>query len=134
MKRQRDSSSISASSAELFTSLTAKLFACLFIMICLALGVVGVILPIIPGLLFFALAAMIAANLVPGIDRSLRRSKVMSRYLDSSQGFFHLNIWEKAQYLGWLCIKIFIDSIVFIVAIAAKCINFTSSKYRNSKV
>lgn len=130
MKTKNNLTSTTVSSTELFGSLIAKIFACVFIMICLALGVVGVVLPIIPGLLFFALAAMIAANLVPGIDRWLRRSKVMSRYLDSSQGFFNLNIWGKVQYFGWLCIKIFIDSIVFIIAIVAKCINFTSSKYQ----
>jgi hypothetical protein len=43
-------------------SLLAKLFAGIFIVICLAVGIVGLILPIIPGLLFLAIAAMIVGS------------------------------------------------------------------------
>lgn len=111
-------------------NLVAKLFAVFFILICLAVGVVGIILPIIPGLLFFAMAAMIAANFFPAIDVWLRKSKTMSRYLDSSDGFFQLTIWGKVQYCGWLCVKIFIDSIVLIIALVTKLFSFASNKYQ----
>ena len=67
----------------------AKLFAGIFIVICLAVGVVGLILPIIPGLLFLAIAAMIAARHSPSLDRWLRKNRVIGSYLDSGEGFLN---------------------------------------------
>ncbi|MGA1742238.1 MAG: DUF454 family protein [Pseudohongiellaceae bacterium] len=68
-------------------SLLAKLLALMFVLICLAVGVVGLILPIIPGLLFLAIAAMIAARHSPSLDRWLRKNRLLRGYLDSGEGF-----------------------------------------------
>ena len=68
-------------------SLLAKLLTLMFVLICLAVGVVGLILPIIPGLLFLAIAAMIAARHSPSLDRWLRKNRLLRGYLDSGEGF-----------------------------------------------
>ncbi len=80
-------------------SLLAKLFAGIFIVICLAVGVVGLILPIIPGLLFLAIAAMIAARHSPSLDRWLRKNRVIGSYLDSGEGFLTLSWLQKNSIL-----------------------------------
>tara|TARA_R110000772_G_scaffold71427_6_gene156596 strand:- start:357 stop:740 length:384 start_codon:yes stop_codon:yes gene_type:complete len=112
------------------SSLLVKLLAFFFILICLAVGIVGLILPIIPGLLFLAIAAMIAARHSPATDRWLRKNRVFSAYLDSGRGFFKLNWWGKIQFLLWLCLKIFIDTIVLIFAVIAKLLSFSIRKSR----
>ena len=105
--------------------LLAKLFAGIFIVICLAVGVVGLILPIIPGLLFLAIAAMIAARHSPSLDRWLRKNRVIGSYLDSGEGFLNLSWLRKIQFLLWLCLKIFIDAIMLIFALIANLLTFS---------
>ncbi len=111
-------------------SLLAKLFAGIFIVICLAVGVVGLILPIIPGLLFLAIAAMIAARHSPSLDRWLRKNRVIGSYLDSGEGFLNLSWLRKIQFLLWLCLKIFIDAIMLIFALIANLLTFSVKQYQ----
>ena len=61
---------------------TAKLIACVVILVCLAVGLAGLILPIIPGLLFLGLAALIAARHSPALERLFRSNATLSGYLD----------------------------------------------------
>lgn len=112
-------------------NLLAKLFAGVFIVICLAVGVVGLILPIIPGLLFLAIAAMIAARHSPSLDRWLRKNRVIGSYLDSGEGFLNLSWLRKIQFLLWLCLKIFIDTIMLIFALIANLLTFSVKQYQS---
>lgn len=114
-------------------SLLIRILACFFILICLAAGIVGLILPIIPGLLFLALAAMIAARHSPATDRWLRKNRVLGSYLDSGRGFFKLDWRGKIQFLLWLCLKIFIDTILLVFAFCAGLLSFSVRKYRYYK-
>lgn len=111
--------------------LLAKLFAGIFIVICLAVGVAGLILPIIPGLLFLAIAAMIAARHSPSLDRWLRKNRVIGNYLDSGEGFLKLSWLRKIQFLLWLCLKIFIDTIMLIFALMANLLTFSVKQYQS---
>lgn len=105
---------------ERFGSLPAKLIAVVLIVAFLALGVVGLILPIIPGLLFLALAAALVARHVPAVDRRLRRSRKLGGYLDQADGFFALGLWGKIQLCGLLCVKGLLDGIVFFGSLLTK--------------
>jgi uncharacterized membrane protein YbaN (DUF454 family) len=102
------------------TSSTAKLIACLLVLIFLAVGAVGLILPIIPGLLFLAIAAVVAAKHSSSIDRLLRRSPALAGYLDSADGFVDLTFWRKVQFGCLLCLKMSIDGIAFVVSVVTK--------------
>jgi uncharacterized membrane protein YbaN (DUF454 family) len=62
-----------------------KFVAAAVVLVCLVLGVLGVLLPIIPGGLFFAIAAVIAANHFPGVDAWLHRNRTIGRYLDRAR-------------------------------------------------
>lgn len=105
-------------------SLLAKLLTLMFVLICLAVGVVGLILPIIPGLLFLA----IAARHSPSLDRWLRKNRLLRGYLDSGEGFLNLSWPGKIQFVIWLCLKIFIDTIVLIFALIANLLTFSVKK------
>ncbi len=111
-------------------SLLAKLFAGIFIVICLAVGVVGLILPIIPGLLFLAIAAMITARHSPSLDRWLRKNRIVGSYLDSGEGFLNLSWPRRVQFILWLCLKIFIDTIMLIFSLIASLLSFSVKKYQ----
>jgi uncharacterized membrane protein YbaN (DUF454 family) len=102
---------------------TAKVIACLFILICLAIGAVGLILPIIPGLLFLAIAAIVAARHSPAFERVLRRSRTMSGYLDSTEGFLALSLSKKIQFGALLCLKMLIDAVAYVVSVVAKLVS-----------
>ena len=96
--------------------LSARLIACLLIVVCIVVGAAGLILPIVPGLLFFAIALMIAAKHLPFLERRLRRNVTFRNYLDSADGFLELSTAKKVQFGAWLCLKIVIDSLAFLVS------------------
>jgi uncharacterized membrane protein YbaN (DUF454 family) len=109
---------------------TTKVIAGLIILVCLALGLLGLILPIIPGLLFLAVAAIVAARYSPELDRWLRQNRTMSEYLDRTEGFADLSLAKKAQLGGLLCIKMLIDGLAFVISAATKLVNLAATKYR----
>jgi len=115
--------------ANFFENLSAKLIACLFILICLAVGVVGLILPIIPGLLFLAIAAIIVARYFPLMECWLRKSPTMGRYLDTTDGFLDLTFLGKVRFGSLLCVKILIDGIVFTISLTRKLVNLAADNY-----
>ena len=112
-------------------SLTTKLVACLLIGVCFALGAVGLILPIVPGLLFVAVALMIVAHYFPSIGRRLRRSRTIGSYLDSAEGFRDLSLPGKLKYGGLLCLRLFVDTIAFFVYIVSRLLSFAVVKYQS---
>ena len=111
-------------------NLTAKFLACVAILICLAVGAVGLVLPIIPGLLFLAIAAIIIARHSASFDRWLRRSPTFNGYLDSADRIHGLNFMAKVRYGSLLCLKMLIDGVAFVIAGAARLMSFSAAKYR----
>jgi uncharacterized membrane protein YbaN (DUF454 family) len=99
-----------------FDNLSTKLIACAVVIACLALGAVGLILPLIPGLLFLAVAAVVAAKLSPTFERMLRQSPTLSGYLDRTDGFAALSWQKKIQVACLLCVKVLIDGVALLVA------------------
>ena len=110
--------------------LSAKLIACLLIVICIVVGAAGLILPIIPGLLFFAIATIIAAKHLPFLERRLRRNATFSRYLDSADGFLALSPAEKVQFGAWLCVKVLIDSVACLVSMLMRLGRLATRRYQ----
>lgn len=111
--------------------LGATLIACVLIFVCVAVGAVGLILPVVPGLLFLAIALMILARLSPSLDRRLRRNRTIARYLDSADGFSRLSLMKKFQYGCLLCLRLFVDAIACLVFLAAKVLGFAVVKYQS---
>jgi uncharacterized membrane protein YbaN (DUF454 family) len=101
-------------------SATAKLIAIVLVLAFLAVGLAGLLLPIIPGLLFLAIAAVIAAKHLPALERALRRNATLGGYLDTADGFVGLPFWKKVQLGALLCLKMLIDGVAFVVVAAAR--------------
>lgn len=99
-----------------FDNLSTKVIACAVIIACLALGAVGLILPLIPGLLFLAVAAVIAAKLSPSFEQMLRQNPTLSGYLDRTDGFAALPFGKKIQVACLLFVKMLIDGVAWLVA------------------
>lgn len=96
----------------------AKLLALIVLLLCLGIGLLGLILPILPGLLFLALAAMLAATLFPAVGHAVRRTPwlngVLAPYLDSAHGFSRLGWRGKLRFLLWISLKVIVDSFVWL--------------------
>ena len=106
----------------LFANVPAKLIACAVIVACLALGAIGLILPLIPGLLFLAIAAVVAAKLSPAFERTLRQNPTIAAYLDRTDGFADLPLGKKIQVGALLCVKVLIDGIALLVAVVMRLV------------
>jgi uncharacterized membrane protein YbaN (DUF454 family) len=100
----------------LFDNVSTKLIACGVIVVCLLLGVAGLILPLIPGLLFLGVAAIVAAKLSPKFGEMLRQNETLRGYLDRTDGFADLPLPKKIQLAGLLFVKMLIDGVAFLVA------------------
>ena len=99
-----------------------KLLALVILLLCAAIGMAGIILPVIPGLLFLAVAAIIAARLFPPLDRRLRRNAMFAPYMDKTDGFWRLSLQGKVKFAFWLTLKIIWDSMVLLVQYLGKLI------------
>lgn len=112
-------------------NLTSKLIACFLIVICFAVGAVGLVLPIIPGLLFVAIALMIVARYFPSVDRRLRKNRTIGSYLESSEGFGRLSFGKKLQYGALLCLRLFVDAVAFLVYVVSRLLGLAVVKYQS---
>jgi uncharacterized membrane protein YbaN (DUF454 family) len=99
-----------------FDNVSTKLIAAGAIVVCLLLGLAGLILPLIPGLLFLAIAAVVAAKLSPRFAQMLRRNETLRNYLDRTDGFADLALEQKMKLAGLLFVKALIDGVAFLVA------------------
>lgn len=97
--------------ARLAGTLSLKLIACVAVLACLALGIIGLFLPLIPGLIFLALAAVILARLFPSVGRRLRRSEAFGTHFDWANTFMDLNIRDKLRLAGLMTVKLVIDGV-----------------------
>ena len=103
-----------------FDNVSTKLIAAGVIAVCLLLGLAGLILPLIPGLLFLAVAAIVAAKFSPRFAATLRRNDTLRGYMDRTEGFSSLPLDGKIKLAGLLVLKALIDGVAFVVAAIMK--------------
>jgi uncharacterized membrane protein YbaN (DUF454 family) len=103
-----------------FDNASTKLIAAGVIVVCLLLGFAGLILPLIPGLLFLAIAAIVAAKLSPRFAETLRQNETLRGYLDRTEGIENLALGDKIKVGGLLFVKALIDGVAFLVASVMK--------------
>jgi uncharacterized membrane protein YbaN (DUF454 family) len=94
--------------------LSLRLLFWLAVAACLILGVIGLVLPIIPGLLFLAIAAVMLAPHIPALNDWLRRSPLMSRYIQEIDGMRALPIGDQLKLGALLSLRIGIDGIKYV--------------------
>ena len=93
------------------TGLGRKLAYALLALACLAIGLLGIILPVIPGLVFLLFAGLAAARLSHRVDNWLRKLPAAGSYLDQTSGFFRLGWLDKARYCFWVTLQLSVDSL-----------------------
>jgi uncharacterized membrane protein YbaN (DUF454 family) len=96
-------------------NMTTKLIACAVIAVCLLLGLAGLILPLIPGLLFLAIAAFVAAKLSPRFAEMLRQNETLRGYLEQSDRLAALPLGKKVQVVALLLLRMLIDGVALLV-------------------
>jgi uncharacterized membrane protein YbaN (DUF454 family) len=99
-----------------FDDVSTKLIACAVIVACLVIGGIGLLLPIIPGLLFIAIAVVVAAKLSPAFEQALRRNSTLAGYLDRTDGFVALPLGQKVRVACLLGIRMLVDGVAILVA------------------
>lgn len=114
-----------------YGSLASKAIAVLLIVVCFAVGAVGLILPIIPGLLFVAIALMLIASFFPAVDRQLRKNRTIRSYLDSAEGFRALRWPQRIRYGCLLTLRVFVDTVAFCVYAVSKLLSFAVVRYQS---
>jgi len=91
------------------------------IAICLALGVIGVILPIIPGIPFLFFAVLLAAKLSPRVDLFLHTDPHVSQLKAKFSRFWRssgeLQPTQQLKLVGLLAIRSVFDSVKFLVSL-----------------
>jgi uncharacterized membrane protein YbaN (DUF454 family) len=105
-----------------------KMLALVILLLCVALGLVGLVLPVIPGILFLAFSALITARVFPGLAARLRKYSCLTDYLDSSDRFLQMNTRNKLQYTAWLAVRILVDSSKMVYTGLAWLLAFASAK------
>ena len=123
-------SSATGTSVGFVGTLTSRVIACLLIVVCFAVGAVGLILPVIPGLLFVAIALMLIARYFPSADRWLRKNHTIRSYLNSAEGFGKLSFVRKLQYGCLLCLRLFVDTVALLVYGVARVMAFAVGRYQ----
>lgn len=91
--------------------LHVKLVAGIAVLAFVVLGLIGIVLPIIPGLLFLALAALIAARHVPAVDARLRRHHAIGRHMHRVDRFFGLDLLDQLRVAGLVTVKTTLDGL-----------------------
>jgi len=99
-----------------------KLVIGLIVLICLAAGLAGLVLPIVPGVVFLALAAFVAARHFPEAEQWARRSPTLGRYIDGARRFSferislsRLTLGQRLRFGALLCAKAVIDGAALVV-------------------
>ena len=105
-----------------FGQVTAKVIAVAVIVACVTLGVVGLLLPIVPGLLFLAIAAVVAARLSPSFANTLRQNATLAGYLDKADGIAALPLGQRIRLVALLGVKMLIDGIALLVTAAMRVV------------
>jgi uncharacterized membrane protein YbaN (DUF454 family) len=105
-----------------FDTVTTKLIACAVIVACLLLGLAGLILPLIPGLLFIAIALFVAAKLSPRFAAFVRENDTLRGYLDQADRIAGVPLAQKIQVIGLLLLKMLIDGVALLVAAVMKLV------------
>ena len=99
-----------------FDCFSTKLVACAIIVACLLFGLAGLILPLVPGLLFIAIAVFVAAKLSPKFASMVRENDALRGYLDQADRIAGVPLPQKVQVIGLLLLKMLIDGVALLVA------------------
>ena len=97
-----------------------KIASFVLIVVFVALGIVGILLPIIPGIPFLLIAAVMASRHIPALAHYLEQNRHTAKSMRLSKRFSHLDFWGKVQFCCWGCLKFTVDTADWFVSVFAK--------------
>lgn len=105
-------------------SFPAKLVAGLAILVCLFVGAIGLLLPVVPGLLFLVIGAFVAARHFPAMDGWLRRHRALGPHLDRADRYAErygaLDLWRKVQVGALVGVRLALGGIALGLSLARR--------------
>lgn len=125
--RIKESCSISGNAG---SSVADRIIALLLIFVCLALGILGLVLPILPGLLFLAIAAIIAARHFPAVDARLRSNPWTHGVIQEVDRMSGLALKTKLRLSGLLAARMVSDSLAMVARFARLSFRYISKEFR----
>ena len=75
------------------------------------LGLLGLLIPVIPGLVFLMIAALIAARYFPALETWLHKNRYSAECMHISNRFSNLDIRDKARLCFWGTLKFTLNGI-----------------------
>jgi uncharacterized membrane protein YbaN (DUF454 family) len=93
------------------SSLPLKLVALGLVLACATIGVLGLLLPIVPGVLFLAIAALIATRHFPAVAERLRANRTFGRHMAWTDRFAALPLGQQVRVAGLVCAKLTLEGI-----------------------
>ena len=95
-----------------------------------ALGVLGILLPILPGLLFLFIAALIASRHIPALAFCMEQNRYTYKAMRMSNGFMDLHWWDKIKLGALGTVKLTIDGIEWAVSLLGRGAGSLRNKFR----
>ncbi len=114
-------------------NLPGKFLVGLLVVALLLLGLVGLVLPFIPGLLFLVVAAVLVSRNFPSIDAWLRRNRAFGRHMEWADTFYALPLTEKVQLGFWVCVKIAVDGLTIVGSAVMKALGVLTDAVRRDR-
>jgi len=100
--------------------ISGKLLFTLAVAVCLILGIAGLVLPVIPGLLFLAIAALLLGPHVPAIGNWLHRNPTMHGYVEDAEQLRNLKFRDQLRYGVLLSIKMTLDGAKLVLRLVGR--------------
>jgi uncharacterized membrane protein YbaN (DUF454 family) len=100
-----------------------KLLALILVVAFLALGLIGLVLPLIPGILFLVLAAALIARHSPAARHRMRQHRGLGRCLDHADGFLDSDVTTKIKLGALYAAKAVVDGLNAIVGLVVRLRN-----------
>lgn len=75
----------------------------------LLLGLLGLLIPVIPGLVFLAIAAAMVARHFPAAENYLNRNRHYAECARVTDGMTNLDIWGRVQLGFWWSMKLMVN-------------------------
>ncbi len=97
-----------------------KLISFTLIGIFIVLGILGLALPILPGILFLLIAAIMASRHSPALANYLEQNPYTAKSVHMSHRFSHLDFLGKVRICAWGVLKITMDSVEWGIRVIRK--------------
>ena len=117
---------MSKSAADSVSKLSMKFVLATVVVTCIVLGLIGLILPIVPGLLFLFVAAVLVTRYFPAIDGWLRRNGTLARHLDDADRLGRLDLWDQIRVGGLICARLVLEAFEAIGWVAGRLIGIAA--------